>query len=237
MEKKNEGFARLDPPRPVVGEGETKSGPRAPKSDPRRPGSAKTLVFLWFFTVFLDFRFLQPRPLENRFWCPKVPPRAPKSAPRPTKTPPRAPKTPPRQALDRPKSGPRRAKSGPRRAKSHPREAKSGPRAAKSDPTSPRSGPRPTRDRPRAPKTSKRASKTPLRPPKTTKNRTKTPPKRPKIDPTPKQQKTATRHRDMQYRYALKICNRDMQSPILRLCNYAFRICPSMPGLHASMPP
>ena len=26
-----------------------------------------------------------------------------------------------------------------------------------------------------------------------------------------------------------------MQSPILRLCNYALKICPSMPGLNASM--
>ena len=35
-------------------------------------------------------------------------------------------------------------------------------------------------------------------------------------------------------RYDVRICNRDMQSPIIRLCNYAVKICPSMPGLDVS---
>ena len=63
MEKKNEGFARLDPPRPVVGEGETKSDPRAPKSHPRAPksdpGATKMLDFPWFLQVRAKIHFFR----------------------------------------------------------------------------------------------------------------------------------------------------------------------------------
>lgn len=35
-------------------------------------------------------------------------------------------------------------------------------------------------------------------------------------------------------KYVAKICNKDMQSPILRRWNYVLKICSSVPGLHDS---
>ena len=90
-----------------------KSDSRALKSDSGEARNSKIVVFPEVFQRFLKMRFLQPRPLENRFWCPKVPPRAPKS-------PPRAAKTVPRPALDRPKSAP----DQPRPPQDEPRQAK-----------------------------------------------------------------------------------------------------------------
>ena len=151
MGKVNEALRCRFATRPAVGEGETKSDSRAPKSDPGEARISKIVVFPTVFQCFLNILFLHPRLLENRFWCPKVPPRTPKSPPRAAKIAPRAPKTAPRAALDRPKSGPRRAKSGPRRARSGPRRAKSDPRAAKSSSRAAKSDPRAAKSTPRVP--------------------------------------------------------------------------------------